>query len=287
VLTFKTGLTCLRYIRLIGFSRKRLNNQKSFATRDQEVEAVIASTFRRPQFNVNPVETEGVFLRAGVGIDGDCHASPISPRQVLLAATGSYYQLGLAPNSLRENILIRVDRLSLSSGSLLLVGPDAALRITFECEPCGRLNRIRDGLSRDIKGKRGYLARVVRSGVVRPGDEVKVIKSVFPSFPDDWRDRVLNIVRMIPSNHIISYARLAELAGVPTSFCRSFPRLLRSHKNIPWQRVRSANQLIQGESGRRSLKVRQLTSKREWLGNVIFDDEVQFMSRTFPSERAS
>jgi len=243
-----------------------LDNQKSFATRDRAVEATIASTFRRPQFNTDPEETDGVFLRAGVGIDGDCHSSTLSPRQVLLAATGTYDQFGLAQNVLRENILIHVNKLSLSSGSLLLVGPDAALRISFECEPCGRLNRKRQGLSRDIKGKRGYLARVVKSGTVRPGDKVKVVKDVFRPFPDHWRDRVINIVCMLPSNHIISYGRLAEIAGVPTSFCRSFPRLLRSHKGIPWQRVRPVNQLIGGEI------------KHYRLAHAVFGDEFKFMS---------
>ena len=69
--------------------------------------------------------------------------------------------------------------LKLSSGSLVRLGPDAAVRITFECEPCGRLNKFRPGLSKDVRGKRGYLGRVVRDGVVKPGQRIKVEEECF------------------------------------------------------------------------------------------------------------
>jgi alkylated DNA nucleotide flippase Atl1 len=212
-------------------------------------------------------EVEEAFLRAGVGIDGDCNARPTSPRQVLLAATGTYERFDLAPKSLRENILIRIDELALSSGSLLLIGSDVALRISFECEPCGRLNRIRPRLARDIKGRRGYLARVVRSGVVRRGDKVQVVANVFRPFPDEWRDRVISVARMLPSDHIMSYARLAELAGVPRSYCRTFPRLLRSQPDLPWQRVVSSDQLTMSPNA---------PKRQMWLGSAVFGDELQF-----------
>lgn len=248
--------------------------------------SVVASVFRRPQREADPEEHEKIFLRAGVGIDGDCHAKPTSPRQVLLVSTGAYAQFGVAPCSLRENILIDVDELRLSSGDLLLVGHDAALRVSFKCEPCARLNRFRPKLSQDIKGRRGYLARVVRSGVVRPGDKVNVVSNVFRSFPDHWRERVINIVRMLPADNVVSYTRLAELAGVPKSYCRSFPRLLRSHEDVPWQRVMPSHQII-GAHGCCSVSVIHPSGSRKlsnpacaqaWLGSEVFNDEFQFMS---------
>jgi MOSC domain-containing protein YiiM/alkylated DNA nucleotide flippase Atl1 len=263
---------------LLSLYTKQLNNQKSSGARGKGTGISVASVFRRPQSDVLPEESKEILLRVGLGIEGDCHASPISPRQVLLTMTGTYEQFNLDPNSLRENILIHADEMTLSSGTLLRIGPDAALRITFECEPCSRLNRIRHRLSRDIKGKRGYLARVVRSGVVRPGDKIKVIKNVFRPLPDNWRDRVISIVRMLPSDYIISYARLANLAGVPKSFCRSFPSLLRSHKDIPWQRVKPSNQLISGEKDPCSVDIMQSNSEQNWLGSAIFADEFQFIS---------
>lgn len=244
--------------------------------RHREVENVVASVFRRPQRDGEPEKSEKIFLRVGLGIDGDCHARSTSPRQVLLAATGTYSRFDLAPSSLRENILINVDELKLSSGDLLLIGHDAALRVCFRCEPCARLNRFRDKLSRDIKGRRGYLARVVRSGVVRHGDGIKVVKSVFRSFPDEWKERVIDVIRRVPSDEVFSYTQLAELAGVPKSFCRAFPRLLRSQGDIQWQRII------------KSLEVNEADHKLNRLGNELFKDEVQFISEGgLPPQRSS
>lgn len=223
----------------------------------------ILSLSRRPHREVPPENVEEIFLRAGMGIDGDCHASPISPRQVLLASTGAYEYCKVPPGSLRENILIKVKDLRLFSGSLVRVGRDAAIRITFECEPCGRLNRVRPNLSKDIRGKRGYLARVVRSGVVKPGDQVQVEGRMFSPLSDDWRDRVIAIAQMVPCGSVVSYTRLAELAGVPKAFCRAFPRLLRSRLDEAPQRVLPASQL----SDTLSL----------WFGTEVFADDIRFM----------
>jgi alkylated DNA nucleotide flippase Atl1 len=244
--------------------------------RHREVKNVVVSVFRRPQRDAEPEESRQIFLRAGLGIDGDCHARSTSPRQVLLVATGTYARFDIAPCSLRENILINVDELKLSSGDLLLIGHDVALRVCFKCEPCARLNRFRDKLSRDIKGSRGYLARVVRSGLVHPGDGIKVVKNVFRSFPDKWRERVIDVVRMVPPDEVVSYAQLAELAGVPKSFCRAFPRLLRSQGDIQWQRII------------KSLEVNETNCKLNRLGNELFQDEVSFISEgESPSQRSS
>ena len=232
----------------------------------------IVSVFRRLRRDLPPEDFAEIFLRAGIGIDGDCNASPASPRQVLLVSTGAYEYCSVPPRSLRENILIRADELRLSSGSLLRLGPNASLRITFECEPCGRLNRVRPRLSKDVQGKRGYLARVVKSGLVRPGDRIQVVPDVFRSFSDSWKDRVLSIARTLPADSIISYAGLAELAGVPKSFCRSFPRLLSSQIDPSlWQRIMTSSQLT---------KLPDSQEHRPWLGIAVFEDEARYIEET-------
>lgn len=203
-------------------------------------------------------------MRRGLGIDGDCHASPVSPRQLLIVSTGAYDYCNLPPRSLRENILVRAAHLRLCSGSLLRLGSEAAVRITFECEPCGRLNKFRPKLSKDIVGNRGYLARVVRSGLVKPGDQVQVETDVFSPFSDNWRDRVISVVHKLPADCVVSYSQLAELAGVPKVFCRVFPRLLRSHGDLPWQRVVPSNQLKMSPN---------IPGQQTWLGGAIFADE--------------
>jgi hypothetical protein len=222
----------------------------------------VASVFRRPLRSLPTEECEEIVLLAGLGIERDCHANPLSPRQVLLVSTGAYRACEVPAKSLRENILIQADKLTLFSGSRIRVGRDAVLRVSFQCEPCGRLNRVRPKLSRDIGDMRGHLARVVESGSIRPGDRVRVETGVYRSFPNYWRDRVIEIVHLIPANHVVSYGRLAELAGVPKAFCRVFPRLLRSQPNLPWQRVVPAHQLSTGGNAPQPLT---------WVGDAIFE----------------
>ena len=229
----------------------------------------IASVFRRPTRDVVPVDSEEIFLRCGVGIDGDCHASPVSPRQLLIVSTGAYDYCNIPPRSLRENILVRTADLRLSSGSLVRLGPDAAVRITFECEPCGRLNKFRPGLSKDVRGKRGYLGRVVRSGVVKAGHRIKVEEDVFEPLSDNWKDRLISVVRTLPADFVISYSQLAELAGVPKVFCRVFPRVLRAHGGLPWQRVVRSNQL--------SLSAPLIEDKRPLVGAIFGNENLSFV----------
>ena len=43
------------------------------------------------------------------------------------------------------------------------------------CDPCHRMDELRDGLRAELQGKRGMLARVVESGEVVVGDEIELI----------------------------------------------------------------------------------------------------------------
>lgn len=90
----------------------------------------------------------------------------------------------------------------------------------FQCEPCGRLNKARPNLCRDIKGQRGWLARVVSSGILQTGDELQITKQVYPRLSENWRERVLAIARLLPADHSLSYGKLA-LLGVAKGSCLS------------------------------------------------------------------
>lgn len=203
------------------------------------MEALIDTLYIRPDKTLAPTTTGELAFVAGRGIDKDCHAHPLSPRQVLIATSGAYHDFQLPNNTLRENILFRFtpgaeqfesgDVLSLDNGQL-------QLRLTFPCEPCGRLNRTRPNLCRDINGQRGWLARVVSSGLLHPDDQLRLTKSVYPPFAEDWHERVTAVARLLPSNRSLSYSRLALLAGVASGYCRAFPRLLSSH-DLPTDRI--------------------------------------------------
>ncbi|WP_137173989.1 MOSC domain-containing protein [Massilia sp. HP4] len=167
-------------------------------------------------------------LIAGSGADGDRHLDPLSPRQLLLASTTSYAALDLPPQALRENLLLDDDIDRLPSGTVLQIGEHAQVRLMFACEACGRLDLHGARLATRIGARRGILARVVEGGVIRPGDPVRALGQRFASWPHDWRVRIAQVLDAVPPGAVVEYAQLARLAGIQSSYCRAFPRLLRT-----------------------------------------------------------
>lgn len=163
---------------------------------------------------------------ADQGLLGDRYANRLSPRQVLLAGIDAYRDLQLPPSTLRENLLIDGPTASLPSGSLLRIGPEVVLWITFQCEPCARLEQCRPGVVKALKGRRGTLARVLQGGMLRVGDAICQGPAPIPPLSDDWKGRIVDIVRRIPAGKRVGYGQLAELAGVAKGYCRAFPRVL-------------------------------------------------------------
>lgn len=163
---------------------------------------------------------------ADFGLAGDRHASPLSPRQLLLAGSPAYERAGLPPASLRENLRVDFSTAQLNSGDLVRIGSEAILWMTFVCEPCNLLERRCPGTLKTIGPDRGMLARVLRGGELRAGDEIAVCRGAAPVFSDDWQQRVLHVARAVPEGFWISYRQLAQMAGVHTAYCRAFPRVL-------------------------------------------------------------
>jgi len=114
----------------------------------------------------------------GLGIEGDKHASAASKRQVLLADKEALDAVGVLPGTIKENVTVEgVDVMRLPSGSLVRLGRSVVLEITAVCEPCFRMDEIRDGLKQELEGKRGMVSRVVRGGVINVGDPITVERS--------------------------------------------------------------------------------------------------------------
>lgn len=164
---------------------------------------------------------------AGAGLDGDMHADPLSPRQVLLASAAAYARHALPPGALGENLLIDLDTSALASGTLLAIGADAVLAVSFQCEACGYLDAQAPRLARRIGTQRGVLARVLRSGAIAEGDAVRLLPGSGQQWPENWRERVSIVLRRMPDGLVLEYAQLARLAGVQTSYCRVMPRIVR------------------------------------------------------------
>ena len=124
-------------------------------------------------------EVGEVEIVAGYGIEGDRHATrgkARAHRQVLLMAEETLAAFGLSPGEVRENITTQGIALQeLATGTRLALGSGAVVEITGDCEPCERMDEIRQGLRSALERKRGMLATVLESGAVRAGDSVRVL----------------------------------------------------------------------------------------------------------------
>ena len=114
----------------------------------------------------------------GLGLEGDKHASAASKRQVLLADKEALDAVGVLPGTIKENVTVEgVDVMQLSAGSRVRLGRSAVLEITAICEPCFRMDEIREGLQQELEGRRGMVARVVQGGIINVGDPIMVERS--------------------------------------------------------------------------------------------------------------
>ena len=109
------------------------------------------------------------------GLQGDRHANPRSLRQVLLMEKEILDRLSLSPGTIRENVTIEgLSIHGLEPGAQVRLGADVVLEVTGLCEPCSRMDEIRDGLQRTLDRQRGVLTRVIAGGQVALGDGISL-----------------------------------------------------------------------------------------------------------------
>jgi MOSC domain-containing protein YiiM len=111
---------------------------------------------------------------AGQGLEGCAHANP-PKREVLFASKQHLDAVGVAPGAIRENLTVEgEDVQSWPVGQRVRAG-EALFEITMVCDPCHRMDELREGLRAELDGRRGMLARVVESGEVAVGDEIQLL----------------------------------------------------------------------------------------------------------------
>lgn len=213
---------------------------------------------------------------AQVGLDGDAHADRASPRQVLLFDRRVLDEQDLDAAAVRANVVLDGAVDALASGAELCIGT-LRLRATIPCTPCPLLDRERPGLARVLAGRRGMLARVVGSGVATIGDPVTITRDVFPALDPAWPRRVAAIVARIPDGVVLTYARLAHLAGVETAYCRAFPRVLARCPNgervVPERRLSAAARTWSGDGYHSAMDLERFVAAQD--ASPSFLDELR------------
>jgi MOSC domain-containing protein YiiM len=107
------------------------------------------------------------------GLDGCAHRRP-GKRSVLFVAVEDLDAVGVGPGVIRENFTVRgTDVMRWPVGQRVAVG-EAEFEISMVCDPCHLMDEIRPGLQAELEGRRGMLASVVKAGVVRVGDAVRL-----------------------------------------------------------------------------------------------------------------
>lgn len=119
-------------------------------------------------------------LKEDYGLIGDAHAGYLPNRQVSLLAIESidkmrHLGLKLSPGDFAENITIEgTDLCHLPIGTRILVGNEVVLEVTQIGKECHTACVIRRQVGQCIMPKEGVFARVVRGGLVKPGDKVEI-----------------------------------------------------------------------------------------------------------------
>ncbi len=109
------------------------------------------------------------------GLKGCIHGRPNSKRQVSLMDIETLQKLGILPGAVKENVTIRgLDFQRLEPGQHLRIG-GSLLEIMLPCDPCSRMDEIRQGLQEELRGQRGWLCRVIEGGIIRRGDRIEVL----------------------------------------------------------------------------------------------------------------
>ena len=120
------------------------------------------------------VEHERLQAIAGEGMEGCAHGNP-PRREVLFVSLDHLESVGVEPGAIRENLTVAgADVQAWPVGQQVRVG-EAVFEITMVCDPCHRMDELREGLRAELDGKRGMLARVVESGEVAVGDELELL----------------------------------------------------------------------------------------------------------------
>lgn len=160
------------------------------------------------------------------GIKGGVITSPI--RQILIVPQETLEFFRLPPGALRENVVIDGgdvfgDLHALPSGTVIQLGA-IKVRLTIHCEPCPRIAHLVKPISA-IKERRGYLGAVLNSGWLKSGDPLRLLGAQFEPIPFDIKARARwYLGKQAKPVPVMTFIRDM---GLPRSYCRAVPALLR------------------------------------------------------------
>jgi MOSC domain-containing protein YiiM len=137
--------------------------------------ATVSGLFVSPERGSGRSEPrERVTAVANSGLEGCAHANP-PRREVLFVSRRHLDAVGVEPGAIRENVTVDgADVQTWAIGQRVKVG-GALFEITMVCDPCHRMDELRDGLRAQLHDRRGMLAHVVEGGEIALGDDIELL----------------------------------------------------------------------------------------------------------------
>lgn len=123
------------------------------------------------------------YLHQDYGLTGDAHADSGTHRQVSLLAIESINKMrnrgfNVNPGDFAENLTTEgIDIALVPVGTEVAVGNEIVLEISQIGKDCHTGCAIYQLLGKCIMPKEGVFAKVIRGGVVKVGDEIKIINN--------------------------------------------------------------------------------------------------------------
>jgi MOSC domain-containing protein YiiM len=136
--------------------------------------AELVGIWRSPMRREPMERLEAARVYENEGVEGCAHRRA-GKRNVLFVAAEDLEAVGVEPGVVKENFTVRgADVMRWPVGQRLSIG-DAEFEISMVCDPCVNMDAIRPGLQAELEGRRGMLARVLKTGRVSVGDEINVL----------------------------------------------------------------------------------------------------------------
>jgi len=127
------------------------------------------------------IVAEGI-LREDYGLLGDAHADCCTHRQVSLLAIESINKMrslgfDIGPGDFAENLTSEgIDLVSLPVGTRTSIGKEVVLEVTQIGKECHTGCAIYRQIGKCVMPKEGVFAKVIRGGIVKAGDEIRIEK---------------------------------------------------------------------------------------------------------------
>lgn len=116
---------------------------------------------------------EWIRLIEGVGVEGDAHSH--TQREVSLLSLEDIESFGKSPGDFAENITFaEIDTSQIRVGTILKIG-EALLEVTAIGKRCHLKCEIYREMGDCIMPRKGFFAKVLRGGIIKPGDIIEVI----------------------------------------------------------------------------------------------------------------